>query len=297
MAETVKSSLGLKQPIQAIKFTVNSNQGYVDCPYYYQLDRLLTKKDIILKPKEKKFSRGYEPIIIEPNSPQERYGMWFAGLIEAGGTVDLKIGTKQNNEIYLIPRIRMQDDDPGRLAILFESVKRAYRFRKINHWTLDKDSVEISGMYAMDFAVAARPFAPSRDFVLQCFLEWATGYLQTDILLAEKYQKHPNPSRLAIPTEQYLEKLKNPYFLAGVFDSRGIYSNTPRADNLGKSRRMLRLRTKNKNLLEALCIHTGVQISKPTQTGSREFRVSGTKCEEILSPIEKHLRILNPTSI
>lgn len=220
------------------------------------------------------------------------FALWFAGIAEAGITMDLDINRRKSpGKTYLNPRVRIIENDEEVRNRLMQAIHARSGISE-SAWVSYGKTVQLTGQEAVTLGKSIWQFAPSRRYVIDCYRRWSEGDEPEWSRIADEYSAHPNPTHLPMKQEDYVSLLQEPDFVAGVFDAYGSYTDRARSDRPGERRRSLRLRIRNHVLLETIGASLGVPITAPTVTGSREMRVSGPRAEEIYAMLAPHAQVL-----
>jgi len=239
------------------------------------------------------------PEVIQSFSP-----VHLAGMFEiAGGLrfIRRRVGKGKKEHRVASPIMRISDNNVQGIDRLQQLLggRTELANEESKAWIIERSN-------AAELAIAMKPFAPSRRTIISAIKQWA----DFDELPEERIKIADSVAgkyRDKVTAKNYAQLVKNPNFVAGVFDARGSISTTAR-DNIINLR--IVIASQNKALLEALKSHYGFGFvtlaesagTKKTikgqpvtrKTDTWQWIIDNEGSNELLNKIGKYIRLRLP---
>ena len=182
---------------------------------------------------------------------------WFAGALEAGGSVGFGIQTRKNGHRAAYPFLTFRESK----EIFNESLLKRFgggvyrRGRNSLEW-------RITGYKAAEIVADMEPYVVSRKEVT-AMKNWLNADTAERVQTAEEmkgYDRYQDGS-----VDEYERLMRDPMFVAGVLDYKGtIYGHHDKQYIYPR----VTIRSKNRNLLSALQSHYGGEVSIALEAGT-----------------------------
>lgn len=186
---------------------------------------------------------------------------WLAGTFETGGSMSIALsrrpqnGAGENQTKNVVPFLS-RNGKKNALDYLKDLFGGRVRHQKGMSWQW-----ELAGTPALLLARQMKPYSPSRQTAIRAFedTELAASYYDKK-QIADNLKENGLLDEVTV--DQYRELVRNPAFLAGVFDTRGhVYK-------IEKSGYLVYFYSSNRPLMEALELATGATIDINCEAGT-----------------------------
>lgn len=140
---------------------------------------------------------------------------------------------------------------------------------------------------AVELAVFIQDYSPSRAEAIAAFQNWInTEDLAERVVIAREFNEAARTEQTSALKEKYKDLVKNPLFVAGIFESRGLLFSRKRGDQTLDP--VIIINSENVQLLEAIKEKYGGGISLATDN-SRTLSIGREATKAVLQIITPHL--------
>lgn len=214
--------------------------------------------------------------------------IFLGGLFSAGGRIAFNV-ENQTKEVagvvrkyaYAYPIVTINNDEVTvrKLVDMFGGKKSGPDSKGYYRWYVKSNE-------AVDVSQYLKKSCPTREEVIAAFELWEHSALEDRLQIARECNAGDSKRNEQVSSDAYMELVKDPMFLAGVFTARGLLYRRP-THNEGFKPPILQLSSENKALLNALkSEYTGAMTNPTRKTVTLSFGYEVT--ERLLAKVKEY---------